>query len=115
MLVYDDISDAKIFIPKPIRKLNQQKKNKRRKKQSNLIHESVVFSNESNNIKLDLKNISIEEINNDFMSLAPNSEEEQCFNELYSILSCFSEEKTLNINFSKSNRIKRPKNTNNHI
>ena len=112
MLVYGDLSEEKILVPKPIRKFNHCKNNKRKKQREYFKNQELIFNDISINKKFDLENISIDEINNDFLSLASNSEEEEeCFNELSKILFSFSEEKSLNIHLPKQNKIIKPKNT----
>ena len=99
-VILADIYKGKILFPKPIRKFHKKSNNKRKKRayQKNNNAELFICDNLS---KFDLENITIDEINNDFLSLQQNQEEIKCFDEIYDIL-------------SKEN-IFRPKNKNNPV
>ena len=84
-VVFTDLSEGKILFPKPIRKFHR-KCNDKRKRKSNLKNNAdlYIYDNVS---KMNLDNITIDEINNDFLSLKQHQEEEKCFEEIYNILS----------------------------
>ena len=103
MIIYDDALEGKIFMPKAIRKTQKTKKNKRKyilKKDIN----NIFIINKPNETQFDLDNISIDEINKDFLSLASKEEEEKCFDELNDIISNYNFEQKCN----NHNKIKRP-------
>ena len=90
MTVYDDALDENIYFPKPVRKFPKRKIHKRKKYSKFNNNGCIIVDNYSKlnkNSKFDLAKISIEEINSDFLELASKSEEQQCFDEIYSILS----------------------------
>ena len=105
----DSFSNVKILRPKAVRKYKKSKKilkssisstSSTSKKSS----EIKIFDGEETNIELD--NISIDEINNDFFLYSEKNEEEECFNELCDIINA-----PKNVKAKKdSNKIKRCKN-----
>ena len=105
----DSFSNVKILRPKAVRRYKKSKKilkssisstSSTSKKSS----EIKIFDGEETNIELD--NISIDEINNDFFLYSEKNEEEECFNELCDIINA-----PKNVKAKKdSNKIKRCKN-----
>ena len=105
----DSFSNVKILRPKAVRRYKKTKKflkssisstSSTSKKSS----EIKIFDGEETNIELD--NISIDEINNDFFLYSEKNEEEECFNELCDIINA-----PKNVKAKKdSNKIKRCKN-----
>jgi hypothetical protein len=105
----DSFSNVKILRPKAVRRFKKSKKilkssisstSSTSKKSS----EIKIFDGEETNIELD--NISIDEINNDFFLYSEKNEEEECFNELCDIINA-----PKNVKAKKdSNKIKRCKN-----
>ena len=105
----DSFSNVKILRPKAVRRFKKSKKilkssisstSSTSKKSS----EIKIFDGEETNIELD--NISIDEINNDFFLYSEKNEEEECFNELCDIINA-----PKNLKAKKdSNKIKRCKN-----
>ena len=106
----NSLSKVKILKPKAIRRCKKSKKilkssisstNSNSKKSS----EIKIFDGEET--KIELENISIDEINTDFIMYGEKNEEEECFNELSDIINNGCETKKKK---SKSNIIKRCKN-----
>ena len=105
-IIFTDSIEGKLLFPKPIRKFPKKNNNKRKIK-SNSKHKNEELFISNINTKLDLENITLDEINNDFLSLAKNDEERNCFNEIYDILSRedkFISQKNKNSNIQKRNR-----------
>ena len=105
----DSFSNVKILRPKAVRRFKKSKKilkssisstSSTSKKSS----EIKIFDGEETNIELD--NISIDEINNDFFLYSEKNEEEECFNELCDIINAPKNMKAK----KDSNKIKRCKN-----
>ena len=105
----DSFSEVKILKPKPVRRFKKSKKilkssisstSSNSKKSS----EIKIFDGEETNIELD--NISIDEINNDFFLYSEKNDEEECFNELCDIINAPKNVKTK----KTSKKIKRCKN-----
>ena len=113
----DSLNEVKIYKPKPKKLCNKRKKIK-----------SITFpsflsglNSEKNNIKYDKEesrmkftnfdNISIEEINKDFLIYGENMEEEECLNELWNILNNSSENNISELNNQKIPKVKRCKNS----
>ena len=85
----DSLIEAKIIKPTPIRLCPNSKKNlKSSLSSSTSTVNSEINMNQFNieETKIDLENISIEEINTDFFIYSQTLEEEQCQEELYDIL-----------------------------
>ena len=107
LTIFDDMPEEKIITPKA-RRLAPTQKGFKWKKSSNKI-KMKAFKNDIkviNEKSLNLEKISIEEINNDFSDLTHNSEEEECYDEIKSILS--SSTKDSSFNSEKAKTIKRP-------
>ena len=113
--INEPLNEIKIYKPKPKRLCPKRKS----KKVSISPSSSSTLNSEKSQIQIDIKetkvdltnldNISIEEINNDFLIYGQNLEEEECQNELWTILNNCSEN-----NFSETivqNIPKRCKNT----
>ena len=105
----DSFSTVKILRPKAVRRHKKSKKilkssisstSSTSKKGS----EIKIFDGEETNIELE--NISIDEINNDFFLYSEKNEEEECFNELSDIINAPKNTKGK----KDSNKIKRCKN-----
>ena len=112
--INDSLNEIKIYKPKPKRLCPPRKKiNKSSSATSSSSSNSekcqILFDIEES--KINLNDISIEEINNDFFLYGQNLEEEECQNELCNILNNSSENNFSNkINHNNSNKIKRCKN-----
>ena len=97
-------SEIKILIPKARRLIPNKKQHKKKisknnkqkigKKATNLAEKSI-----------NLEDISLDEINNDFKALNEKSEEDLCYNELSNILSSSSDDSLS----QKNLKVKRPK------
>ena len=120
MIVYDDASEENIFFPKPVRKFPKRKIHKRKKISKFNNKECIIVDNYSKlnkNSKFDLEKITIEEINNDFLELGSRAEEEQCFDEINTILSFGNEKDSFHSNYKNINKNKKTNtkyNTNNY-
>ena len=103
----DSFSNVKILRPKAVRRYKKTKKvlkSSISSTSSKKSSEIKIFDGEETNIELD--NISIDEINNDFFLYSEKNEEEECFNELCDIINA-----PKNVKEKKdSNKIKRCKN-----
>ena len=103
----DSFSNVKILRPKALRRYKKTKKvlkSSISSTSSKKSSEIKIFDGEETNIELD--NISIDEINNDFFLYSEKNEEEECFNELCDIINA-----PKNVKEKKdSNKIKRCKN-----
>ena len=95
----DSFSEVKIHKPKPIRLCPNSKKSNK----SSLSSSTSTVNSEINSIqfnieetKIDLENISIEEINTDFFMFNQALEEEQCHEELYDIINSSIEKENEN-------------------
>ena len=107
-IIYSDVPEGKIFFPKPIRKYPKRKNKKKLK--SHINDKYIIIGNKKEK-PYDLENITINEINNDFLSLISSLEEEQCFDELNNILSNSVESDTSSyIKNKNSNKVRRAKN-----
>ena len=111
----DSFSEVKIHKPKPIRLCPNSKKSNK----SSLSSSTSTVNSEINSIqfnieetKIDLENISIEEINTDFFICSQALEEEQCHDELYDIMnnSMERENKKENVEKQYSLKVKRCEN-----
>jgi ATP-dependent protease HslVU (ClpYQ) ATPase subunit len=105
----DSFSEVKIHKPKPIRLCPNSKKSNK----SSLSSSTSTVNSEINSIqfnieetKIDLENISIEEINTDFFICSQALEEEQCHEELYDIMNNSMEKENKKENLEKKDSIK---------
>ena len=105
----DSFSEVKIHKPKPIRLCPNSKKGNK----SSLSSSTSTVNSEINSIqfnieetKIDLENISIEEINTDFFICSQALEEEQCHEELYDIMNNSTERENKKENLEKKDSIK---------
>ena len=105
----DSFSEVKIHKPKPIRLCPNSKKSNK----SSLSSSTSTVNSEINSIqfnieetKIDLENISIEEINTDFFICSQALEEEQCHEELYDIMNNSTERENKKENLEKKDTIK---------
>jgi hypothetical protein len=105
----DSFSEVKIHKPKPIRLCPNSKKSNK----SSLSSSTSTVNSEINSIqfnieetKIDLENISIEEINTDFFICSQALEEEQCHEELYDIMNNSTERENKKENLEKKDSIK---------
>ena len=108
------LDEVKIYKPKPIRRCHLKKIKKSPLSSSTSSSSSNSEKNQSHymsdkNILSNFDNISIEEINNDFINFGENLEEELCHNELLNII---NSPKNNNLEKNNENRpkIKRCKN-----
>ena len=107
----DSFSTVKVFKPKAIRRYKKSKKilkssisssSSGSKKSS----EIKIFNGEESNIELE--NITIDEINNDFFLYKQKNEEEECFNELNELINSSKENKKGKKSSKKIKRCKNP-------
>ena len=105
----DSFSEVKIHKPKPIRLCPNSKKSNK----SSLSSSTSTVNSEINSIqfnieetKIDLENISIEEINTDFFICSQALEEEQCHEELYDIMNNSMEKENKKENLEKKDSLK---------
>jgi hypothetical protein len=108
----DSSNEVKIFKPKPIRRcpLRKMKKSPSSSSTSSSNSEKSqnhYISDSSKNISVNLDEISLEEINNDFSNFGENLEEELCHNELFNIIMS-SENNYNDDNTPKIRRFKNP-------
>ena len=93
----DSFTEVKIYKPVPTRLCPSSKKSlKTSLSSSTSTVNSEINMNHFNiteETKIDLENISLEEINTDFCLYGQYLEEEECHNELYDIMNGFSSEK----------------------
>ena len=122
--INDSLDKIKIFKPTPKRLCPPRKKinkssspssttsNSNSNKSQNQFDLNLEVEIEESKIKLtNLNNISIEEINKDFLIYEKNLEEEECQNELWNILNNSSENNFSEKISQNSSRVKRCKNT----
>ena len=113
--INDSFNEIKIHKPKAIRLCPSSKKSAKSSLSSST---STVNSEISINrfnaeeTKIDLENITIEEINTDFFIYGQYLEEEECHNELYNIINSSSENGIKEKNFEKKDikKVKRCEN-----
>ena len=106
------LDEVKIFKPKPVRRCHLKKIKKSPLSSSTSLSNSEKSQSHymsDKNILSNLDNISIEEINNDFINFGENLDEELCHNELLNII---YSPKNNNLDKNNENRpkIKRCKN-----
>ena len=113
----DSFDEVKIYRPKPQRLYGSKKKIKNASSPSSTSSSSNSdknhFQYEAEITKMKLTNfeeISLEEINNDFLFYEENKEEEECQNELWDILNNSSEKNFSEKNFQNIPKINRCKN-----
>ena len=107
MTVYGDNSEENIYFPKPVRKFPKRKSHKSKNYIKFSNNGYIVIDNYSKcnkNSKFNLENITIEEINNDFLKLFSKGEEEQCFDEIYTILTYGFDKDSYHTNNKKQNK-----------
>ena len=107
------LDEVKIYKPKPIRRCHLKKIKKSPLSSSTSSSSSNSEKNQSHymsdkNILSNFDNISIEEINNDFINFGENLEEELCHNELLNIIYSSENNDTNNNNSPKIKRCKNP-------
>jgi hypothetical protein len=103
-------SEIKILIPKARRLIPNKKQHKKKISKNN----KQKIGKKANNLaekSINLEDISLDEINNDFKALNEKSEEELCYNELSNILSSSSssDDSLSNNKTQKNLKVKRPK------
>ena len=101
-------SETKILIPKARRLIPNKKQHKKKISKNN----KQKISKKVNNLvekSINLEDISLDEINNDFKALNEKSEEELCYDELSNILSSSSDDSLSNNKTQKNLKVKRPK------
>ena len=109
--IFDDVPEEKIFTPKARRLVPQKKKFKRTTSSDNdsFKFNSLKNSTSSFNEKsLNLEKISIEEINEDFLSWSQNLEEEECYEEINNIFLCSTKDSSFDSQTKKHKKIQRP-------
>ena len=109
----DSINEVKIIKPKAVRVCPNSRKNlKSSLSSSTSTVNSELNMNQVNSeeIKIDLENISIEEINTDFFIYGQCLEEEECQNELYDILNNSAENNEDQEEENNEPKVKRCKN-----
>ena len=97
-------SEIKILIPKARRLIPNKKQHKKKISKNN----KKKIGKKANNFaekSINLEDISLDEINNDFKALNEKSEEDLCYNELSNILSSSSDDSLS----QKNLKVKRPK------
>ena len=97
-------SEIKILIPKARRLIPNKKQHKKKISKNN----KQKIGKKANNFaekSINLEDISLDEINNDFKALNEKSEEELCYDELSNILSSSSDDSLS----QKNLKVKRPK------
>ena len=108
--IFDDVPEEKIFTPKARRLVPQKKKFKRTTSSDNdnFKFNSLKSSTSSFNEKsLNLDKISIEEINEDFLSWNQNLEEIECYEEINNILSCSTKDSSFDSQSKKNKKNKK--------
>ena len=106
----DSLNEIKIYKPKPRKLCNKKKKIKSILSPFSLSNsisqkKNIKYNKEESKMRFtNFDNISIEEINKDFLIYGENLEEEECLNELWNILNNSSEN-----NISESNNQNIPK------
>ena len=107
----DSFSTVKVFKPKAIRRYKKSKKilkssisssSSGSKKRTEI---KIFYEKESN---IELENITIDEINNDFFLYKQKNEEEECFNELNELINSSKENKKGKKSSKKIKRCKNP-------
>ena len=116
--INDSLNQVKIYKPKPKRLCPKRKNIKNvsspsSSSSSNSDRSQIKFDLEVSKIKLtNFDNISLEEINKDFLKYEKNIEEEEAQEELWNILNNDSEKNFSESNILNNSKIKRCKNTN---
>ena len=107
LTIFDDVPEEKIITPKARRLAPKQKIFKKKKSSNKIKIKSIKNTIKNfNENSLNLEKISIEEINKDFLAWSQNLEEEECYDEIKSILS--SSTKDNSFESEKNKKIKRP-------
>ena len=110
LTIFDDVPEEKIFTPKARRLFPKQKKCKK-KSTSNKINFKFNLTKSTENLSeksLNLDKISLEEINKDFSDWSQSLEEEECFDEINTILSSSTKDCSSDLELNKYKLIKRP-------
>ena len=115
--INDSFNEVKIYKPKVVRLCPSQKSTKSSLSSSTSTVNSELSINqfiaeETKETKIDLENITIEEINTDFFIYGQYLEEEECHNELYDIINNSSENEIKEKNIEKKDiqKVKRCEN-----
>ena len=87
LIIFDDVSEKKIFKPKVRRLIPHKRHNEPKTSSNNIINIQYWNNSDEENPVLYLDNISLEEIKNDFIKLSENLEEECFYNEIMNIMS----------------------------
>ena len=106
LTIFDDVPEEKIITPKARRLAPKQKRFKKKKSSNKNKFKVIKSAIKSFENSLNLEKISIEEINKDFLACSQKLEEEECYDEIKSILS--SSTKDSSFESEKSKKIKRP-------
>ena len=116
--INDSFNEVKIHKPKAVRLCPSSKKSTKNSLSSSTSTANSEISinqfngEETKETKIDLENITIEEINTDFFIYGQYLEEEECHNELYDIINNSSENEIKEINIEKKDikKVKRCEN-----
>ena len=113
--IKDSFNEVKILKPKPKRLCPKRKNHKNfsplSSSTSNSERSQFQFEMEESKMKLtNFDNISLEEIENDFLIYEEYLEEKECQNELWNILNNNSEKNFSELNIRNNSRIKRCRN-----
>ena len=116
--INDSFNEIKIHKPKAIRLCPSSKKSAKSSLSSSTstVNSEISINQfngeETKETKIDLENITIEEINTDFFIYGQYLEEEECHNELYNIINSSSENGIKEKNFEKKDikKVKRCEN-----
>ena len=107
LTIFDDVPEEKIITPKARHLVPNQKRFKKKNSSNKIEFRKIKSITKNFNEKsLNLEKISIEEINKDFLECKQNLEEEECYDEIKSILS--SSTKDSSFDSKKNKKIKRP-------
>ena len=111
----DSFNEIIIYKPKPKRLCPPRKKKKYSSSSSSSLNSEkshIKYNLKEKKIKLtNLNEISLEEINNDFLFYKKNWEEEECQNELWNILNISLENNFSEVDIHNNPKIKRCNNT----
>ena len=114
---HDFLNEIKIYKPKPRKLCNKKTKIKSILSPFSLSNpisqkKNIKYNKEESKMRfINFDNISIEEINKDFLIYGENMEEEECLNELWNILNNSSENNISELNNQKIPKVKRCKNS----
>ena len=102
LIIFDDVSEKKIFKPKVRRLIPHKRHNKPKTSSNNIINIQYWNNCDEKNPLFNLDRISLEEIKNDFTKLNENLEEQCFYNEIMNILFFSNSTKKIEINSKKN-------------